>query len=86
MFLVLAIRSEKGSIFNIGLFSNPVNLIAVLLTFVLQLAVIYLPFVQNIFRTVPLTAVELATCLVVSSTPLWVVEIQKWLARQRLVT
>jgi Ca2+-transporting ATPase len=83
MFLVLAIRSERDSIFKTGLLSNSINLGAVLLTFALQLAVIYLPFVQNIFRTVPLSLPQLALCLGVSSISLWAVEIQKWLARRR---
>jgi Ca2+-transporting ATPase len=83
MFLVLAIRSERDSIFKTGLLSNSINLGAVLLTFALQLAVVYLPFVQNIFRTVPLSLSQLTLCLGVSSISLWAVEIQKWVARRR---
>jgi Ca2+-transporting ATPase len=50
----LAIRSEKESLFNIGLFSNKPLLGAVLLTFALQMATIYVPFLQPIFKTGPL--------------------------------
>ena len=52
----LAIRSDKESLFRIGLLSNRPLLGAVLLTFVLQLAVTYVPFLQNIFHTEALTA------------------------------
>ncbi len=82
MFLVLAIRSERDSLFTTGLLSNRANLIAVLLTFALQIAVVYLPIVRNVFKTVPMSAAKLAACLILSSTPLWVVEIQKWLRRR----
>ena len=56
----LAIRSSRDSLFKIGLFSNKALLGAVLLTFILQLAVVYLPFMQEIFKTVALPP---ATCL-----------------------
>jgi Ca2+-transporting ATPase len=46
----LAIRSGRDSIFKIGLFSNKPLLGAVLLTFILQLAVVYLPFMQELFK------------------------------------
>jgi Ca2+-transporting ATPase len=83
MFLALAVRSERESIFRTGLLSNRVNLGAILMTFVLQLAVIYLPFLQNLFRTAPLPANELALCLVLSSIPLWAIEIQKAFGRRK---
>jgi Ca2+-transporting ATPase len=44
----LAIRSGRDSLFKIGLFSNKALLGAVLLTFILQMAVVYLPFVQEL--------------------------------------
>jgi Ca2+-transporting ATPase len=47
-------RSERVSIFRIGLFSNKVMNLAILSSLVLLLAVVYLPFLQTIFDTVPL--------------------------------
>lgn len=40
---VLAIRTEKKSLFGAGMFANPLLIFAVLLTFALQMATIYLP-------------------------------------------
>ena len=51
---VLAIRSEKDSLFSVGIFSNPMLLFAVLLTFMLQMATIYIPALNPIFKTDPL--------------------------------
>ena len=50
----LAIRSGKDSLFTVGLFSNKPLLGAVLLTFVLQLAVIYVPFLAKYVQNVGL--------------------------------
>jgi Ca2+-transporting ATPase len=50
---VLAIRSEKESLFSQGLLSNKPLLGAVLFTFVLQMATIYLPFLNPIFKKNP---------------------------------
>ena len=46
----LAIRSSRDSLFKIGLLSNRLMVGAVLLTFVLQLALIYVPFFQRFFQ------------------------------------
>ncbi len=83
MYLALAVRSERDSIFQTGLLSNRANLSAILLTFALQVAVVYLPFLQNLFKTTPLPAGDLALCLGLSSIPLWGIEIQKALARRK---
>jgi Ca2+-transporting ATPase len=79
----LAIRSSHDSFFRIGLVSNPSMLGAVLLTFLLQLAVIYLPFLQRTFDTKGLTAGELAISMVMSTVVFWAVEIGKWFNRRR---
>ncbi len=78
----LAIRSSKESLFALGLWSNPYLLGAVLLTFVLQLAVIYVPFLQPLFNTVSLTVGELVLALVLSTIVFWAVEAKKWLIRR----
>jgi Ca2+-transporting ATPase len=59
----LAVRSERYTLWKIGLFSNRLILGAVLLTLLLQMAVVYLPFFQNIFKTMPLSAGDLAISL-----------------------
>ncbi|MGA9991394.1 MAG: cation-translocating P-type ATPase C-terminal domain-containing protein, partial [Thiobacillaceae bacterium] len=79
---VLAIRSERESLFSLGLFSNPAMVGAVLLTFVLQLAVLYMPLLQPIFKTAPLSLAELGLCLALSSVVFAAVEIEKALVRR----
>jgi Ca2+-transporting ATPase len=78
---VLAIRSEQNSLFRIGLFSNKPLLGAVLLTFFLQLALIYVPFLQGFFHTSALSAGHLAIVLGLSSLIFLAVELEKWLTR-----
>ena len=78
---VLAIRSERESLFTQGLGSNLPLLGAVALTFVLQMATIYVPFLNPVFKTTPLTLFELALCLFASLLIFFVVEIEKALIR-----
>ncbi|MEQ1557862.1 MAG: cation-translocating P-type ATPase C-terminal domain-containing protein [Methyloglobulus sp.] len=79
---VLAIRSERESLFGQGLFSNIPLLGAVLLTFGLQMAVLYVPTFQPIFKTVELSRDELLICLALSSVVFFAVEIEKWMRRR----
>jgi Ca2+-transporting ATPase len=79
---VLAIRSERESLFTLGLLSNKPMLGAVLLTFVLQMAILYVPWLNPIFKTQPLSAGELAFCLALSSVVFVAVEIEKALIRK----
>jgi Ca2+-transporting ATPase len=82
MFHVLAIRSERESLFVQGLWSNAPLLAAVALTFALQLAVIYLPALNPIFKTVPLNALEFALCVGAAALVFVAVEIEKALIRR----
>jgi Ca2+-transporting ATPase len=74
---VMGIRSFRDSLFRIGIFSNRALLGAVGLTTLLQIAVIYLPFFQNLLGTMALPLKDLAVCLILSTTLFWAVEIQK---------
>jgi Ca2+-transporting ATPase len=85
LFHSLAVRSESTSLFRIGLFSNLPMLGAVLLTLLLQMAVIYVPALNSIFHTQPLPMFDLAVCLVLSSLVLVAVEIEKWLVRRGII-
>lgn len=79
---VMAIRSGRDSLFKIGLFSNLPLLGSVLLTVVLQLTVVYLPFLQKIFETQALTLSQLGICLLASLLLFLTVEVDKWLVRR----
>ncbi len=84
---VLAIRSERDSLFTQGLLSNKPLLGAIALTFVLQMATIYIPWLNPIFNTAPLSMAELGFCLALSTVVFILVEIEKWLVRRgRLYT
>jgi Ca2+-transporting ATPase len=80
---VLAIRSERESLFKQGLFSNKPLVGAVLLTFILQMATIYVPVLNPIFKTTPISAGELLITLLLSSVVFFAVEIEKWWSRRR---
>jgi Ca2+-transporting ATPase len=79
---VLAVRSDRESLFVQGLWSNRMLIGAVVLTFVLQCATIYVPALWPIFKTQPLSAGELAICLVLSLIVFVAVEVEKWLVRR----
>jgi Ca2+-transporting ATPase len=79
---VLAIRSERESLFKIGLFSNLYLFGAVTITVILQLAVIYLPSLNKIFKTQPLAVSELLICFLLGATLFVAVEFEKFLSRR----
>jgi Ca2+-transporting ATPase len=83
MALALALRSDRDSVFRVGLLTNKPLLGAVALTVALQLALIYLPFLQDVFHTTPLAAEDLALSLALSGLVLGAVEGEKWLRRRR---
>ena len=56
-----------------------------MLTVVLQLAVIYLPALNPLFKTEPLSLSELGVCFVLPLVVFVAVEIEKWLRRQGMV-
>ena len=82
---VLAIRSERESLFSIGFGSNPLLLAAVAFTVLLQLATIYVPALNPIFKTEALSAAELALSLALSTVVFFAVEAEKWLIRRGLI-
>jgi Ca2+-transporting ATPase len=82
---VLAIRSDRESIFTQGFFSNRPLVGAFLLTLGLQLATIYAPFLNPVFKTEPLTIAELLFTLALSSVVFIAVEVEKYFKRRRTV-
>ena len=74
---VLAIRSEKESVFKIGFFSNMPLFVTLIFTFLLQILIIYIPYFNVVFKTKPLTISELGITIAVSSIVFWAMEIDK---------
>ncbi len=74
---VMAIRSESDSLFRQGLWSNRPLLGAFVLTFLLQMATIYVPVLNPVFKTAPLTLRELVITLLLSSIVFFAVELEK---------
>jgi Ca2+-transporting ATPase len=82
LFQVMAIRSSRESLFTQGLASNKALLGAVLLGAALHLAVVYLPAANDIMKTQPLTAGELALCVLLPGLVFVAIETEKWLIRR----
>jgi len=74
---VLAIRSEETSLFTLRVSTNRALASAVVLTVVLQLAVVYVPPLNELFRTVPLTAAQLGIAGGAAAVILAIVEAEK---------
>lgn len=72
-----AVRSETRSIFSIGVFSNSAMNKAFLVSLALQLAVLFIPFLQEIFKVQSLTGMEWLIVILLSLVPLIVSEITK---------
>jgi Ca2+-transporting ATPase len=74
-------RSETESIFRMNPLGNPFLFFSVIAALLAQLAVLYLPSLQWVFRTVPLTAVEWLQIGIVTSSIVVAVEVDKLLRR-----
>ncbi|WP_372985932.1 cation-translocating P-type ATPase [Marinobacter sp.] len=82
MFTVFTSRSDQHSAFR-NLFSNLWIWAAIALSLALQLAVVYLPFLQKAFSTVSLTFGDWLFCAAVASSVLWLRELSKLLSPKR---
>ncbi len=82
---VFSIRSQRFYLFQQGLFTNRPLVGAVLLTFILQLCLLYIPFLQKAFSIQALTMYELGMCIGLSLIVFHAVEAEKWV-RQKWFT
>jgi Ca2+-transporting ATPase len=76
-------RSLDRSILKVPPFSNPLLFGGILLAAAAHLAVLYLPGLQKIFRTTPLSATEWGWILLVGTTVIAGGELDKWWNRRR---
>lgn len=79
----LASRSSRASFFTQGLMTNPLLLAMAALTIVLQLIVIYTPFLDQFFGVYPLAASDLLLAAGLGSIAFIAIEIEKWFLRRR---
>jgi Ca2+-transporting ATPase len=76
-------RSEYQSIFRISPVSNPFLFYGMIAAILSQLAVVYVPFLQWVFQTEPITGIEWFGILLISMTVVGVVEVDKWWRRRK---
>lgn len=82
MFNAFNWRSDRLSVFSLGIFTSRPLIYAVLSTVLLQLAAIYVPVLQTAFRTVPLSLSDWGMIIPLASTTLIVMEVAKYLERR----
>ena len=77
MWNALSSRSQERLVVEIGILKNRVFCVAVALSVIGQLAVIYLPPLQYIFQTEALTLGDLLGLLLITSSVFFVIEVRK---------
>jgi Ca2+-transporting ATPase len=83
IFQALATRSNRESLFTIGVFSNRLLWLTIGAVLLLQLAAVYLPPLSTLFlRTVPLAPFDLAVALVAGLILFCAIEFEKALLRR----
>lgn len=80
IFNVFNARSDEDSAFQ-GLFANHWLWLAVALSLLLQVVVVYTPFLQQAFSTVSLSLGDWLLCIAVASSVLWLREASKLIMR-----
>jgi len=83
LFHSLNCRSQRDSLFKLGVFTNMKLIAAAGVSLALQIGILYLPFTQKIFKVEALSALDLAIVIAVSSFPLWMMELVKLVNRRR---
>jgi len=74
-------RSDKKSIFAIGIFKNQWLNLAIISQLLLMLVIIYVPFLQGLFRTFSLNALDWVIVILLAGTIFPVLEISKAIIR-----
>lgn len=83
LFYSLAMRNSIKSIFQIGLFSNRYLIGAIIAGFVLQLAVISIPFLADAFNVINLSLHDWGIVFALSLVPLLLNELVKFFSRMK---
>lgn len=75
-------RSDRWSLFHVGVTTNHSLIWAVLVSLALQIAILATPFLQPIFKVAPLPMEDWELVMAVTLIPLAIVETVKWLRRR----
>ncbi|MGM0579568.1 MAG: cation-translocating P-type ATPase [Bacteroidota bacterium] len=79
LFNLYNMRSLKKSVFNIGFFSNKYINIAILVSILIQIIIIEVPFFEKIFSFQPVSALEFIVLVAMASLVLWSGELYKFI-------
>jgi len=82
-FNALNCRSEKHSLFSIGIFSNRWLLLSIAASLGMTIMLVYNPFLQEVFHTYALSAVDWGITLLSALSIFFVVEMRKLFLRHR---
>lgn len=85
IFYLLNCRSLKDSILTIGLWSNPWIYVGIGIVLVLQAGFIYLPFMNAIFGSAPLSSTSWLEAMAVAFLILPLIGLEKWWRKRRSV-
>jgi len=80
LFNALNVRSREYSLFRVGVFSNRYLVFGLVISFVLNISIVYVPLFQQLFEIVPLTLYDWLIVTLVSSTIFIAEEIRKAVA------
>ena len=75
-------RSDRWSLFQVGVTTNHALIWAVVLSLVLQIAILTIPVVESIFKVAPLPIEDWELMVLMALVPLAVVEVIKWIRRR----
>ena len=76
-------RTERQSIFKIGIFTNRFLLISEVVGIGIITAISYVPWIANIFKTGPLTLADWGFLAVAAVTLFFAEEARKWFLRRK---
>lgn len=81
LFFALNMRSTKKSIFTLGILSNKPLIYSILFGILIQISIIYIPFLSTTFRVYQLTLYDWSAVLLISLIPLLINEVLKLFLR-----
>ena len=83
IFYLLNSRSLLYSVLEVGLWTNKWIYVGIGVLLALQLGFVYLPFMNTLFSSAPLSPLEWAQALVVGLIVLPVISLEKWIRKRR---